>query len=131
MRTRIVPKTTPKRAERIVEKVAHQFEPDPRVERRLRDLGDEVHDDEDDAVDEDQRLEHRVVALGHRADEDAAHARPVEQRLNRHGAGEQRADEHAEHHHELWQQVADDVAPEDARALEGRARPRTAGMAPS
>src|SRR5262249_9638784 len=56
-------------------------QPDARVEECVRDVHDQVHDDEDDCEEQDAALEHRVVAVEDRVLEPAPHSRPREHRL--------------------------------------------------
>src|SRR5437868_6930171 len=65
--------------------------PDPRVDDRVREVDDQVHDYEDEGEEQDPPLEHRIVAAEDRVSQPRAHSRVREDRLGENGAGEEEA----------------------------------------
>src|SRR6187431_2763059 len=65
--------------------------PDPRIEVRVRDVDDEVHEDEDEGHEEDPALEDGVVAVLDRACEPRPHPGDGEDRLREDRPREQEA----------------------------------------
>src|SRR5688572_12573908 len=85
--------------EDLYEVASHPLVPDSRVEKRIRRVDDEVHQDDDGDDHQIDALDHRVVALVDGVEEEAAHAGEAEDLLEDHGAAEDLRDLEAQHGH--------------------------------
>ena len=85
----------------------------PRVDEAIGEVGQQVHQDDGEGVDDHHALQHRVVALVERADDQLAQARPVEDDLGQHRVADQDAEIEPDDRDHGNEAVAEGVAPDD------------------
>src|SRR5262245_41024328 len=83
--------------------------PDPRVDERVRDVDEEVHEHEDDGDEEDAALEHRIVAGLDGTCEPAPHSWDRKHRLGEDRAREQQPGLQADDRDDRQHRVPEDV----------------------
>src|SRR5215813_5189385 len=71
--------------------------PDPRIEREIREVDQQVHDRVGDGDQQHDALDHRIVAAQHRRDDEAAEAWDVEHGLDHDRAADQNGEGDPDH----------------------------------
>src|SRR6266540_5504850 len=84
----------------------------PRVDESVREIGQQVHEDDDERVDDHHALQHCVVALVERADHQLAEPRSVEHDLGQHRIADQDAEIKTDDGDHGNESVAESVAPD-------------------
>src|SRR6266436_193537 len=82
---------------------------DARIEPRIAQVDEKVHQHEDDRVEQDEILDHDDVALDEGGDERAAEPRNAEGLLDRHRATQHEAEEHAGNGNDRQQRIGQGV----------------------
>src|SRR6266702_4656965 len=97
----------------VVRKGSHRSLLNSWIDEAIAEVGDQVYDDDQEAIDHHHALQHGVVALGQGADDHLAEAWPVENDFGEHRIADEDADIEADHGYRRNQGIGETVAPDD------------------